>query len=149
MLRGHAFHVTTPEGYAGIVRDGLIGSNANGQYPLSHTQSNVSYFRKRDHVSIVDLREISDENLIWAMRKYYFLDIFPNHKSVFLILKPECYGKLVPWTVSKEDEPLTAMIVPHLEAGFEHSIPVEYVDKAIFVEVEVTPDPFLNALPER
>jgi hypothetical protein len=38
-LRGHAFHVTTLEGYAGILRDGVIGSNANGQYSVSHSQS--------------------------------------------------------------------------------------------------------------
>jgi hypothetical protein len=58
--------------------------------------------------------------------------IFPNHKSVFLILKPECYSELLSWTGSKEDEPLTAMVVAYLEAGFKHSIPVDCIDQAIF-----------------
>lgn len=134
-LRGHALHVTTPEGYAGILRDQFVGSNVNGQYPLSHSQSRVSYFRKRDCVSLVDLRSITDEDLYWAIRKYYFLDIFPNHKSVFLFLKQQCYGELIPWTVSKEDEGLSSMIVPYLEAGFKHSIPLDCIEKAILVEV--------------
>jgi hypothetical protein len=86
-------------------------------------------------VSVVDLSEITDENLTLAMHKYYFLDVFPSHKSVFLILKPECYGELLSWTV-----------VPYLEAGFKHSIPVDCIDQAIFVDVTVTPDPFLNTL---
>jgi hypothetical protein len=48
--------------------------------------------------------------------------------------------------VSKQDEPLTAMIVPHLEAGFKNSIPVDCIEKVVFVEVTATPDPFLSAL---
>jgi hypothetical protein len=139
-LRGHVFHVTTPEGYAGILRDQFVGSNANGQYALSHSQSRVSYFRKRDCVSVVDLRAITDEDLRLAILKYYFLDIFPNHKSVFLILKQQCYSELVPWTVSKGDEGLTAMIVPYLEAGFKHSIPFDCIEKAILVEVADSPE---------
>ena len=96
-------------------------------------------------MSVVEiLREISDEDLTWTMRNYYFLDIFPSHKSVFLILKPECYSELISWTVSKQDEPLTAMIVPYLEAGFKNSIPVDCIERAIFAEVAATPDPFIS-----
>ena len=139
-LRGRVFHVTTCEGYAGILRDQFVGSNVNGQFPLSHSQSRVSYFRKRDCVSLVDLRSVTDEDLHWAIRKYYFLDVYPNHKSVFLILKEQCYGELIPWTVSKEDEGLAAMIVPYLEAGFKHSIPLDCIEQVILVEVADSPE---------
>jgi hypothetical protein len=146
-VKGCVFHVTTHEGYEGILKDGFIGSNRNGEYPVTCSQSDVSYFRKRGCVSVVDLRDISGENLESGLRKYYFPNIFPSNKSVFLILKSECYPDIIPSSISKEDEGLAAMIVVEFEAGIKGSIPLNRIEGVIFVEVAVKPTPFIDALP--
>jgi hypothetical protein len=145
-ITGRVFHVTTPKGYEEILRDEFSGSNENGKYPATCSQSNVSYFRKKGCVCVVDLRDISDENLESGLRKYYFPNIFPSNKSVFLVLRPECYPNIIPSSISKEDEGLTAMIVIEFEAGIKGSIPLDQIEFAIIVEVAVRPAPFINGL---
>ena len=71
-LRGRVFHVTTPDGYAGIKQDGFIGSNADLRYPTTYDQSNASYFRKNGYVSLVDLRDVSDEAMEDGLTRYPF-----------------------------------------------------------------------------
>ncbi|MFZ0797894.1 MAG: hypothetical protein WCA13_14725 [Terriglobales bacterium] len=129
-LRGRVFHVTTTEGYAGIQRDGFIGSNANGEYPLSCSQSKVSNFRKNGCVSLVDLRNISDEDLDLGLKKYYFLDPSLQGNVVSLILSPDAYQGLI----SSKGVGLAEMIVPELEAGYQTSIPLRLIEEVISVE---------------
>jgi hypothetical protein len=129
-LRGRVFHVTTTDGYVGIERDGFIGSNANGEYPLSCSQSKVSYFRKNDCVSLVDLRNISDEDLDLGLKKYYFLDPSSQGSAVFLILSPDAYEGLI----SSKGVGLSEMIVPELEAGYRTSIPLRLIEEVMTIE---------------
>jgi len=42
-VKGCVFHVTTHEGYEEILKDGFIGSNRNGEYPVTCSQSDVSW----------------------------------------------------------------------------------------------------------
>ena len=140
-LIGRVFHLTTLQGYAGILQDGFIGSNKNGRYPATCSQSGVSYFRQKGCVSLVDLRNTSEEDLEAGLRKYYFLNKFSSNKSVFLVLKPECCSDIIPSSDSKE-EGVGAMIVPEFEAGFKDAAPIDSIEGAIFVEVDEHPDAF-------
>lgn len=136
MLRNHVFHVTTPAGYEGIRRDGRITSNVDGKFQMTCSQSEVSYFRKKGCVSLIDLRNPSEGELADGLRKYYFLHPFTSNSSVFLILKPTCYPDLISWEISKEDEGLRAMIVPYIEAGYSNSIPIDLIESVIITERE-------------
>jgi hypothetical protein len=62
-LRDRVFHVTTEHGCAAIKADGFVRSNENQCFELTTSQSAVSYFRKNGRISLVDLRDISDDDL--------------------------------------------------------------------------------------
>jgi hypothetical protein len=96
-LRGHVFHVTTPQGYAGIQKDGFVGSNSDEKYSPTCSQSKVSYFRRQGCVSLVDLRTISDGALDFGILKYNFLNPFSSNQAVLLLLSPDAYQSLIPW----------------------------------------------------
>jgi hypothetical protein len=135
-LRNRVFHVTTPEGYEGIRRDGRITSNVDGKFPMTCSQSEMSYFRKKGCVSLIDLRNASEAELADGLCKYYFLHPFTSNRSVFLILKPTCDPDLISWEISKEDEGLRAMIVPYIEAGYSNFIPIDLIESVIITERE-------------
>jgi len=139
-LRGHVFHVTTEQGYAAIKADGFVRSNENQAFELTSRQSAVSYFRKNGCISLVDLRGVSDEDLEWGLRKYYFLRPFSSNVAVFLILDPSCHEQLIPWTMSKGDG-ARAMIVPEFEAGFHRALPFALIKSVIHCRVSRKPDP--------
>jgi len=133
-LRGHVFHVTTEQGFHGIQASGAVTANTAGLLPFTCSQSAVSYFRKNGCVSLIDLRDISDENLHDGIRKYYFFQPFRSSRVVFLILKSTGYPGIISWEVSRS-EGVGAMIVPYLEAGYQDEIPLEHIELALIVDV--------------
>src|ERR1700732_4936864 len=72
VLRNQVFHATTPDGYVGVLRDGFIASNVDRKFPMTCSQSEASYFRKKGCISLVDLRDISGTDLADALLKYNF-----------------------------------------------------------------------------
>jgi hypothetical protein len=139
-LRGRVFHVTTEHGYAAIKADGFVRSNENQCFELTTSQSAVSYFRKNGCISLIDLRDISDEDLEWGLRKYYFLNPFSTDVAVFLILDSSCHGQLISWTISK-GEGFKAMIVPEFETGFRGLLPLALIRSVVHCRVARKPDP--------
>lgn len=133
-LRGHVLHVTTEQGFRGIQASGAVTANTMGLLPFTCSQSEVSYFRKNGCVSLIDLRDISDEKLHGGMRKYYFLQPFRSNRVVFLILKSTGYPGVISWEVSRS-EGVGAMIVPYLEAGYQDEIPLDLIESALIVDV--------------
>jgi hypothetical protein len=97
-------------------------------------QSKFSYFRKKDCVSLLDLRAgTSDQAQVEAaLYKYYFLNLFPSNRSVFLLLKGSCFERLIPWTQSID---VSAMVVPYVEAGYPGEIPLPLIEHILIVDV--------------
>jgi hypothetical protein len=88
-------------------------------------------------VCLCDLRSVPEGELKWALLKYYFLN--PpggENRPVFLFLDSSRWDQVIPWTVSKKDEGLTAMVVPYVEAGCKGPIALSWVESALLVEVE-------------
>jgi hypothetical protein len=136
-LLGRVFHVTSVCSYASILQDREI--RVSDGSILTTTQSKISYFRTRGCVCLFDLRNVPEDELEWALMKYYFLNpLHTENRPVFLFLNPIHWDQLIPWTVSKEDEGLKAMVIPHVEAGHKGSIPLSWIESALFVEVEDT-----------
>ena len=137
-LRTRVFHATSHTGFAGIQRDGYIGSNKDKRYPCAYPQAENSFFRKRGYVSLIDLRTATDEQIEDGDMKYRYLSP-SSEQTILLFLKPDCYDQLVTWDVSKAEEGLRAMIVPYVESGFPDAIPVSCIEEAW--EVTITQPP--------
>jgi hypothetical protein len=63
----------------------------------------------------------------------------PNESIAILILKPEAYGALMPWTRWKEEKAWSEMVVPYVEAVYPGPLPLCLVSEII--SVEITEDP--------
>lgn len=136
-LRDRIFHVTTPDAYAEITKAGNIVANAVGQYPMTCTQSEGSYFRKCGCVSLVDLRNISPADLDLGMKKYYFPQPVQGNKAIFLVLSPKAYARVI----RPEGVGVKEMLVPEFEVGYRDSIPLSLIEEVISIEVAEQPNP--------
>jgi len=69
--------------------------------------------------------------------KYYFLNpIHTENRPIFLFFGPSHWNQLIHWTVSKEDEGLRAMVIPHVEAGHRGPIALSCIETVLLVDVE-------------
>ena len=85
LLRGHVFHVTKDEGYQGIMKDGMIKHNQDGQFSFSYPQSKNNWGRMKGYVSLNDLRNVSDK-IIEETQRYELLTTNQYLKHVELII---------------------------------------------------------------
>ena len=99
-LLGTVFHLTTADAFPGIVRDGRVGHNRNGQYPLN-CGSQRSFGRLHGYVCLFDLRNASPAKISLARELCDFL--YPDwltgdraENPVYLVLRPEACHRLVP-----------------------------------------------------
>jgi hypothetical protein len=63
-----------------------------------------------------------------------------------LILKPEIHSLLVPWTRWKEENALSEMVVPYVEAGHLGPISTDLIDQMFVVKIEEDPMSFTARL---
>jgi len=131
LLKGHVFHVTTEEGYQGIMKDGMVKNNRNCEFPYSYGQSKNSYGRKRGYVCLFDLRDASDEIIKESLRKFSFLN--PEKaldNPFFLILSEEAYPHLILEDQARRDNPYQ-MRVPYIECWYPGHIPIDKIERVI------------------
>ena len=139
-LLRRVFHVTPRETYARILSDGAIRSNQSGELGFSFPQSEVSYFRKRGCVCVLDLR-VSPQQVDDALGKWYFLNPFPpKNRLAFLLLKDGCYGELVSRSYTQGKVDWREFSVPYVEAGFPAEIPLSFVERVLLVDIEIPPE---------
>lgn len=140
-LKGQVFHVTSESSFIKIFETGAIEPNTNGRFPYTFGQSTNSYGSKRGYVCLFDLRAVPDDKLDLGLSKYHFLN--PSHtenRPVFLIMSPEIYGELIPWTTWKEENVLFEMAVPHIEAWYPGRIPVCKLTHVLHIEIMIDPN---------
>ncbi len=138
-LVGRVFHVTPREIYDRILLDGAIKSNQSRKLGFSFVQSEVSYFRKRGCVCVLDLRATGPQQVDEALDKWYFLNPFPLPKSrvAFLLLRDECYGELISRSYTQGKVDWREFSVPYVEVGYPGEIPVSLVERVLLVDIEV------------
>ncbi|MDI6727158.1 MAG: hypothetical protein QMD32_09320, partial [Smithellaceae bacterium] len=135
-LEGRVFHVTTRAAYQGILETGTINLNQDGSLGYTFGQSETSYFRRRGCISVVDLREVKQEELDDGLLKYYFLNpSFAKNKPVFLQLSPSTYATLIPWSRWKDEQAWGEMVVPYIESGYAGSIGIGSVEEVILADI--------------
>jgi hypothetical protein len=109
------------------------------QQPLGPSKN--AFFRNRNCVSLFDYRlDPTDEIKGFRQRCYPFRPACPPNGAVaILILQASAYDSLIPWTRCKEENALSEMVVPYVEAGYPGSLALRLV--AEIMSVEITEDP--------
>jgi len=137
ILRGNVFHLTNRSGFKGIIKDGLIRNNKNGELPYTYPQSARSYARTRGCVSLFDLRTTSDDQLETALNNYYFLNpSFSENHPTFLILSASLYPALIPWTQARNEDAWREAFIPHVEAFHQGDIPSSNISRVVSVKIK-------------
>ena len=117
-LLNRVFHVTTDDAVARIISEGAIRTNAEGQFKFTFGQSEHSYFRKRNCVSVFDLRSVTSDQIDESLNKYYFLNPpFAENRPVYMFLNACCFDRLVPWSRSQEESARSDIVIPYVEAA--------------------------------
>ena len=136
-LHTRVFHVTTERGIAQIVLDGVIRSNLDGKLNFTFGQSENSYFRKRNCVSVFDLRAATQKQIDDSLEKYYFLNpSFTENRPVYLFLHACCLDKLVSWIRLREEGAWGEMVVPYVEAGYPGDLDFNLIDEVLRVDID-------------
>lgn len=99
-LLGTVFHLTSEDAFRAIVRDGGIGHNRDGRFPLN-CGSPRSFGRLHGYVCLFDLRNPSPARISLARELCDFLypDWLTGERAgnpVYLVLRPEAWNRLVP-----------------------------------------------------
>ncbi|MDQ7797450.1 MAG: hypothetical protein RDU76_00720 [Candidatus Edwardsbacteria bacterium] len=146
-LRGKVFHVTTHHTFYSMQASGFIGHNKEERFPLNTTSEN-SLGRKRGWVCFFDLRNISDEDLEWTLRKYYFLepDWFTRYTKedtiselAYLILDDSALSKIISIEDVKKNEGQTQIYehyVPEAEVWYPSDVPFSLVKEVLLVIIQ-------------
>jgi len=146
-LSNRVFHVTTDSAVAQIISEGVVRSNSDGRFRFTFGQSQNSYFRKRNCVSVFDLRSATPEQIDDSLEKYYFLNpSFTDNRPVYLFLNTCCSGRLVPWIRWKEESAWDDIVVPYVEAGYPGDLDLGLIDEVLRVDIDRPVSPLEIAL---
>ena len=138
--------MTTHSAYGEIERDGAI--KAGGDLPTRYPNA---YFRSLGHVSLCDLRSVSDDQVKLALDRWDFLNPEGDRASpAFLFLDDDAFSRLVSGKKQLEDRDLYKLVVPYIEAGYPGDIPLDLIREALLVTVNhPPPGEWLRALRSR
>ena len=146
-LLNRVFHVTTDDAVARIISEGAIRTNAEGQFKFTFGQSEHSYFRKQNCVSVFDLRSVTSEQIDESLNKYYFLNPpFAENRPVYMFLNACCFDRLVPWSRSKEESARSDIVIPYVEAGYPGDLDFGSIDELLRLDIDQPLSPLEIAL---
>jgi len=145
LLEGRVFHVTKLAYLDAILTSGEIRPNGDSSLPTTFGYPANGFFRKRNCISLFDYRiEPTDQIKDFRTRCWPFQHA--RGGIAILILMPDIYPALVPWTRWKEEEAWSDQVVPHVEAGYPGSISTDLIDEVICLTLEEDPNSFAAKL---
>jgi hypothetical protein len=136
-LQGRVFHVSKLATLPQILADGCIRANRDRSPDSAFGDRANGFFRKRGCVSVFDYRATPTKELEdFRSRCYPFAAAGPEGGGIAIyLLSPAAYDRLVPWTRWREEEAWSEIVVPHVEAGYPDSIPLDLVEDVIALEL--------------
>lgn len=144
MLLGRVFHVTATSVAESVLAGERLLTNESGALESGFGSSRNGFFRKRGCISLFDFRAPTEDGLEKAYDWANALNPNGNAKGApaFLFLSEDHHEKLIPWTLWKEENAHTQMIVPYVECGYPGQISANMISEVIFVKIITSPDPF-------
>ena len=137
-LYGKVFHVTSPEGYKGIIENREIKNNNNKEVAFPFANSERSYGRKKGWICLYDLREVpeKDREIGFDRGRFFRLDYF-KYNPYYLFINEKLYPQLIPWTQANEQYLKgDTIIVPFIECWYPADIQLEYITEVLIVDIE-------------
>ena len=139
LLEGRVFHVTKLAYLDAILTSGEIRPNGDSSLPTTFGYLSNGFFRKRNCISLFDYRlEVTDQIREFRTRCRPFQRA--RDGIALLILMPDIYDALVPWTLWKDEEAWGDQVVPYVEAGYRGSISIDLIDEIICLTLEEDPN---------
>lgn len=144
MLEGRVFHVTKRENIEAILSSGALLPNTDGRLETTFGSSANSFFRLIGCLSVFDYRKQEVPDIAeYRGRCYPFQAARPGGPGIaILMLKPESYQELLPWTEWSSSGDLSQNIVPYVEAGYPGPLPLSMIDEVLFVRITEDPGCF-------
>lgn len=141
LISGRVFHVTRLENVVQIVCSGGIAPNVDGALASTFGSSGNSYFKNRGCVSVFDLVHPSVAEIEeYLPRCWPFQTARPGEGIAVFFLSPKVHDGLLSWHGWREEQALSEMVVPFVEAGYQGMLPLSAIEEIIEVLVEEVPD---------
>jgi hypothetical protein len=141
LLRGRVFHITCRSNVSSILQLGAISNDPAVQKAGAFGNYPNSFFKRRNCVSVFDYRNLSDEELDDALGKcgpHRALGVCGYEIAIFFLAETAT-AELIPWTVWKEREAYSEMVVPYAEAGYPRALSLSMIDELLEVSVHYVP----------
>ena len=138
LLEGRVFHVTKLAFLEAILTSGEIRANGDGSLQTTFGYTN-GFFRKRNCVSLFDHRRTATDEIRHFRTNCWPLSLAHNGIAILLLI-PDIYDALIPWTRWKEEEAWCDQVVPHVEAGYKESVSTDFISEVICLTIEENPN---------
>ena len=140
-LEGRVFHVTKLANLKAIQKDKEIKPNGDGQLVSPFGNIDNSFFRRRNCICLFDYRpEPTNQIMGFRERCNPFKPARLDSDGVaILLLKPDIYASIIPWTRWKEEGESTEKVVNYVEAGYKGSISIDLIDEVICLILKEDP----------
>jgi hypothetical protein len=137
-LIGKVFHVTSFANFEKIEESGHIKTNHDGKLGCTFPQSRIFYGRKKGYVCLFDLRNTNDEEIEYALDRFYFIgDRALGDKQVFLILQPKTYAEFIDIPQAEADLGSNQILwIPDVECWYPDALPLSKIQEIITVNID-------------
>lgn len=137
VLKNGIHHITSIEGYRGIIRDGYIIPN-DRSFPFTFPQTESSYALYKGYISLFDFQTPSIRNVILEYDKwivFFVCDLIEKPAKVIIRLKSDIIRpKLILNEVARNEFGCKKVWIPNVEAWYPERIPVSAIDRFIFYQ---------------
>lgn len=149
-LKPGVWHVTSPQGYLGIRRSGMIGPSS-GMHPMSFPQTSNSYAMMKQYVSLFDLGSAEvDQCLFMSWKWTTFFSHFRPFTVAFELDCERIREALVPNSEARADVAYKKVWIPYVEAWHRGPIPLSAVRRYLVLPSDYRIDElWLNAVDSR
>ena len=141
MLDGNIFHVTPLHNLASILHDRGIRPNDSGNLEGAFGNHPKSYARVRSRVSLFDFHNPPESKIEEHIKKCMpTRDASADMPLAFLLLAESYWSNVIPYSTDEFDANLDKQVVPHVEATYSGTIPLEAIKQIIKATFTEDPD---------
>ncbi len=147
MLDGNIFHVTPQYNLASILHDRGIFPNDGGNLEGAFGNYKKSYARVRSRVSLFDFHNPPESKIEEHIYKCLpTRDASADMPLAILLLTEAYWSNVIPYSSAEFDANLDQQVVPHVEATYPGTIPLEAIELIIKVTFIEAPNSVANIL---
>lgn len=145
-LLGKVFHLTNSISFDGILKDGSILNNRDGNFCFN-PQSEGSFGMHHGYVCFFDLRNYTRETIKEILDMYYFVNpswhqvrhsSYVESNLVYLFLNQTVFPELIPFTAAREFLNISEKYyhcIPGAECWYPSDVPLSHIKSVLKVKI--------------